>query len=308
MKYGHIANYVVETPWAIVETKLREIEAILEFHMAGGKFTAEELRARIGDPSKPEPGRRGAVAVLPLQGVISHRIGGMTEMSGGMSTERFAQMFRAALNDESVSAIVIDANTPGGTISGVTELAAEIQAARGKKPIVTHVNALLASAGYWIGAATDEIVSTPSGQVGAIGVITAHVDGSKADEKDGITRTVISAGKYKAEGYGPLTDEAKAAIQARVDAAYDVMVADIARGRGVNESFVRGGFGEGRVVSAQEGKKLGMVDRIETLEGTVARLLGGKAALPAAMRAEDVVPVLAAVDADADLRRRLELI
>jgi ClpP class serine protease len=101
VKYQHVARFVAETPWAILPAKLDEIEAILGLHMAGIKFTAEELRARIGEPAgQPATSKRGAVAVLPLHGVISHRMGGMTEMSGGMSTERFAQMFRQALNDE----------------------------------------------------------------------------------------------------------------------------------------------------------------------------------------------------------------
>jgi signal peptide peptidase SppA len=288
-KYAHVARFVMETPWAILRSKLDEIEAILQFHMEGGKFTAEELRARLGEPTAPEPQKAGAVAVLPLRGVLSHRLGGMTEMSGGMSTERFATMFRQAMADESVRAILIDVDTPGGTIAGVTELAAELFEAKGRgtKPVVAHVNALAASAGYWIASNADEIVSTPSGEVGAIGIIAAHEDSSKAEEQLGITRTVISAGKYKAEGFGPLTDDAKAALQMRVDEAYATMVKDIARGRRVTQAAVRGGFGEGRLVSAKEALKFGMIDRIDTREGTLARLVGRKAA--AGMRAE--VPV-----------------
>lgn len=292
MKYSHIARFVAETPWAIMRSKLDEIEAVLQFHIEGGKFTAEELRARLGDPQQPTPAKRGAVAVIPLQGVISHRMGGMTEMSGGMSTERFAAMFRDVLADDSISAIVIDVNSPGGTIAGVTELAAEIFTARGRKPIIAHVNALAASAAYWIASAADRIEVTPSGEVGAIGVITSHLDTSKAEAQEGVTRTVISAGKFKAEGYGPMTDEAKAAVQARVDDAYAVMTKDIARGRNVKASAVRDGFGEGRVVSAAEALKLGMVDRIATMDETIGRLVGRKSA--GGMRAEFVTEPLVA--------------
>lgn len=292
MKYAHVAQYVTETPWAILRSKLDEIEAILQFHMAGNKFTAEELRARFGEPSQaPEAMKRGAVAVIPLRGVVAHRMGGMSEMSGAMSTERFSGMFRQALGDDSVSAIVIDIDSPGGTIAGVTELAAEIYAARGRKPIVAHVNALAASAAYWIASAADRIESTPSGQVGSIGVITSeHVDTTEADEKDGIKRTVIAAGKYKAEGHGPLSDEAKAAIQARVDDAYATMTKDIARGRGVEASVVREGFGEGRVVSAKDALKMGMIDKIATFDETVGRLAGRRA--QSGLRAEGDVDTL----------------
>jgi signal peptide peptidase SppA len=304
MKYAHVARYVVETPWAIMQSKLDEIEAILQLHMDGGKFTAEELRARLGEPTqRPESVRRGAVAVLPLQGVISHRMGGMTEMSGGMSTEKFSAMFRQALADPAVGSILIDVDSPGGTIAGVPELAAEIFAARGQKRITAHVNALSASAAYWIAASADEIVATPSGMVGSIGVMFAHLDRSKADAEEGITRTVISAGKYKTEGLGPLTDEAKAAIQARVDEGYATMTADIARGRGVAASDVRKGFAEGRVVSAKEALKLGMIDRIATMDETIGTLVGRSSS---GMRAEDDALSLLASVQDDDLRRRLE--
>lgn len=276
MKYSRVARFVAEQPWAILESKLTEIEAVLEFHMSGQKFSAEDLAARFGEPSKPEAAKRGAVAVIPLRGVISHRMGGMTEMSGGMSTEQFSAMFRQAMADESISAILIDTDTPGGTIAGVTELAAEIYAARSKKPVVAHVNALAASAGYWAISGASEIVSTPSGEVGSIGVITSHIDTSKAEETEGVTRTVIAAGRYKAEGHGPLSDETKAAVKARVDEAYGVMVKDIARGRGVKASDVSGGFGEGRVVSAKQALSLGMIDRIETMDATLSRLTGAR--------------------------------
>lgn len=285
MKYRHIAAYVTETPWAILQSKLEEIEGVLEFHMAGGKFTAEELAARFGEPAKPTAGRHGAVAILPLKGVISHRMGGMTEMSGGMSTEKFSGMFRQALADTSVGSILIDVDSPGGTIAGVTELAAEIYAARGQKPITAHVNALCASAAYWIASAADSIVSTPSGSIGAIGVITSHLDTSKAEEAHGVKRTVIAAGKYKAEGHGPLSAEAIEAVRARVNEAYSTMTADIARGRGVKASDVKGGFGEGRVLSAKEALAAGMIDGIATMEATIERMLAGKSS--AGMRAEN---------------------
>ena len=314
MSYARIAKAVSETPWAITRDKLDEIEAVLTFHMEGNKFTPEELRARFGEPQPVQPAKRGAIAVIPLQGVISHRIGGMTEMSGGMSTERFAQMFRQAMADESVSAIVADVDSPGGTIAGVTELHAEIMRARGQKKLYAHINGLGASAAYWIASAFDEIWATPSATVGAIGIIASHIDTSKADEKDGITRTTFSAGKFKAEGHGPLTDEAKAAMQARIDEAYAVMTGDIGGARGIDPGVVREGYGEGRVVSAKSAKKLAMIDKIGTFDELVGKI-AGRRGVAAGMRAEDEAPEIVAeapagsvtaTSNDTELRDRLE--
>lgn len=307
--YERIAKAVIETPWAITRDKLDEIEAVLLFHMQGNKFTREELRARFGEPEKPAPSKRGAIAVLPLQGVISHRMGGMSEMSGGMSTERFGKMFDEALNDESVSAIVADVDSPGGTITGVTELFEKIVSARGKKNLYAHVNGLGASAAYHILSAFDEVWASPSASVGSIGVIASHLDTSKADEKLGLTRTTIAAGKYKAEGWGPLSDETKAWMQERVDTAYGVMVKDIATGRNVDVKAVRDGFGEGRVLFAKDALKAGMIDKIGTFDELVGKLTGRRG-VASSLRAEDVATELTAAEAsDAlsnEFRQRLE--
>jgi len=311
VKYSHIARYVADTPWAILPSKLEEIEAVLEFHMAGGKFTASELEARIGGgSSRPEIAQSGAVAVIPLQGVIAHRMGSMTEMSGGVSTERIAAMLKQAVADPNVGSIVLDVNSPGGTVAGVTELAADIRAAAAKKPVIAQVNALAASAAYWAISGATEIVVTPSGDVGSIGVITSHLDTTEADAKTGVKRTVISAGKYKAEGAGPLTEDAQTAIQARVNEFYAMMTADIAKGRGVPVAEVRGGFGEGRLVGAKAAVASKMADRIATMDETLGRLVGGRAA--GGMRAEESVAapaaaIAAAGQSDEDRARRLRM-
>lgn len=313
VKYAHIARYVAETPWAILQSKLEEIEAILAFHISGGKFTEQELQARIGEGAAPPTlrleaaaggatGGGAAIAVIPVQGVIAHRMGSLSEMSGGVSTERLTGLLRQAANDPQVGSILLDVNSPGGTVAGVTELAAEIRAIAKQKPVTAHVNALAASAAYWAISGATEIVSTPSGEVGSIGVITAHVDTSKADAQKGVTRTIISAGKYKAEGAGPLTEEAHAAILARVNEFYATMTADIAKGRAVPVSDVRSGFGEGRVVSAAAAMKMGMIDRIATFDETLRSLAGRRGASVLSMDGH-AMPV----PDDADRARRLRL-
>lgn len=285
MKYPHIVRYVAESLWAIMPTRipgsrhasLEDILHILAFRAAGGEFSAEDIKARIGDPEEPTPTTRGAIAVLPLRGVIAHRMGGMDEMSGGMSTERFSKMFRAALANEQVGTIVLDVDSPGGTVQGVPELAVELLAARGQKKIVAVANAFMCSAAYWLAAAADEIVVTPSGLVGSIGVYTAHEDLSAALEQQGIKVTLISAGKHKVDGnpFEPISDDHRAFAQARVDDFYNQFVKAVASGRGVSPSAVRNGYGEGRVLSAKDAKAAGLVDRIATMDETLARLAGG---------------------------------
>lgn len=288
MKYPRIYRMVMETPWAILPTKLDAILAVLELRASGGQVSAEEIRAIVGAAERPQQRAAGSVAVLPIFGTISQRVSLMSEMSGGTSTEQFGKAFRSLMADASVGAIVLDVDSPGGGVFGVAELAESIFKARGQKPIVAVANSMAASAAYWLASAADELVVTPGGQVGSIGVFAAHDDISRANDAMGVTTTLISAGTYKTEGnpYEPLTDEARAAIQAQVDEYYGMFTAAVAKHRGASVKDVRGGFGEGRTVGAKEAVKLGMADRVATLDETIARLTGGRPAR-GAQRADD---------------------
>jgi ClpP class serine protease len=95
-------------------------------------------------------------------------------------------------------------------------------------------------------------------------------------EQEGVKVTLISAGKHKVEGnpFEPLSEEAMAFKQARVDEAYAQFVRDVARGRGVSVADVRGGYGEGRALTAKDAKAAGLIDRIATMEDTIGRLVG----------------------------------
>ncbi|KKM13623.1 hypothetical protein LCGC14_1714410, partial [marine sediment metagenome] len=196
---------------------------------------------------------------------------------GGTSTEKWGQAFDDLIASEHVGAVVIDGDTPGGSVAGVPELAEKIFKARGTKPIVFVGNTWLASAGYWIASAGDEIVVTPSGEVGSIGVWSMHVDLSKAMEDFGEKVTLISAGKYKTEfnPYEPLDKEAEAYAQSEVDRYYGMFVDAVSRGRNVTARTVRNGFGEGRMVGAKNAAADGMADRVATLDQTIQRLGGG---------------------------------
>jgi ClpP class serine protease len=124
---------------------------------------------------------------------------------------------------------------------------------------------------------------TPSGDVGSIGVFGKHVDTSAMQEKAGLKTTLISAGRFKTEGNPnePLGDEAREAMQARVDDAYDTFVADVAAGRGVSEGAVRGGYGEGRLLNARRSLAAGLVDGVQTFDATVGSLMADPAGLGA---------------------------
>lgn len=288
MKYPHILMAVTDEFWALREEKLLAILEFLSVQASGVKFSAEEIEARISNGRAQAVARQeGAVAILPLRGVIANRMSLMGDISGGASAEGLSRMFKSARGDQGIKAIILDVDSDGGAVSGSDELSSEIYAARGDKPIIAHVNATAASAAYWIASAADEVVVTPSGSVGSIGVFGTHSDLSGALDKAGIRKTLISAGKYKVEGnpLGPLSDDARDRIQARVDAAYDRFVRTVARNRNVTVSAVRDGFGQGGMVDAAAALAEGMIDRIATLDETLQRFGAGGDAVPPKRRA-----------------------
>ena len=235
----------------------------------------EELRPQAA--SRGGAATQGGVAVFPLRGLITPRVSFLSMLFGGGSAGLvgFREGLREAVASDDITAIVLDFDSPGGSTDLLAETAADIRAARQVKPVVAVANTWAASAAYWLASQADELVVTPSGEVGSIGIYAVHEDWSKFDETLGVTTTLISAGKYKTEGnrFEPLSDEAREAWQAKIDEFYGLFVADVAKGRKVAASAVKSGYGEGRMVTARQAVEQGMADRVDTLEGTIARLV-----------------------------------
>lgn len=328
MKDFNILSYVGRELWAITPDKMAEMIPALIRHAKGTKLTEDELLAFMGGRDENEPptsSKRGNVAIVPIRGVIAHRMNALDASSGGTSCESIQAMLTQAFGDGSVGTIVLDVDSPGGTVTGCTELAQWAYTAKGKsdKRVIAVAHGLMASAGYWLPASfADEIVSIPSGDAGSIGVFSVHKDLSEALAKEGIKITVIKSAKFKAEGnpFEPLSEEAEARLQARVDAADGQFYKDIARGRGIAVSEARAKFGEGRLMSAKEAKDAGLIDRIATMDQVISGLVGRSSRTAGARAEEDTPPLVAEeppapeqppappTDPDAAIRERLERI
>jgi capsid assembly protease len=309
-----LMNAIFSTPWAIAEDRLEAIVEVVERRASGVFLSGEEIAAVKGDrihngmiethaieadgtilaarsQSQSQPSSN-VIAVINVMGIIAQHASQVDNISGpgGTSTERLSAAFRSAMADPSVSAIVFNIDSPGGSVSGVQALADEIFAARGQKPIVAQCNSLMASAAYWIGAAADEIVMTPGAQAGSIGVYSMHKDMSAAAEQEGMKITFIKAGLYKTEGnpFEPLGSEATAALQKTVDAYYSDFTKGVAKFRGVKAEDVRNGFGQGRVEKDTFAVSAGMADRVATLDQTLNRL--GKSAKSSKTNVAEIEP------------------
>jgi HK97 family phage major capsid protein len=263
--------------WAILPEHLSQMIEALHAATHDGAVDLDAFREQVSARTeRPVMRAEGGVAVIPIHGSISYRSDLFTDLFGGTSVGSIKGAVDGAMANPDVGSIVLDIDSPGGTVDGVPELAAHLYGLRGRKPMKAVANTLAASAAYYIGSAADEFVVAPSGMAGSIGVVSAHMDVSKAMEEMGIKVTLISAGKYKTEGspYEPLGEDARDGIQERVDDAYDQFVGAVARHRRVSVEAVRNGYGEGRVLSARRSLKAGLADRIGTLDSVIAELSG----------------------------------
>jgi capsid assembly protease len=278
-------------PWAIRSEVLAAVT-----HQVRSAVEANTSIIRVAAAPGRSVARQGAVAVLPMHGIIRQRADAFMAFFGGTSTEHFGRLLGQVLGDAAVSSVVIEIDSPGGSVEGVAELGDLIYRSRGRKPIIAVANSLAASAAYWLGSQADELVVTPSGQLGSIGVFVVHEDISRALEREGVKPTIISAGRDKTLGnpFEPLSARARAHLQERVDDYYGMFVSAVARGRKTTAAAVRAGFGEGRVVGAREAVRLGMADRVATLDVVVSGQLTPRAA-PRATAATVTPPAAAAL-------------
>jgi signal peptide peptidase SppA len=248
---------------------------IVERRCEGRDMTAEERERfeaarRVARPQASP----GAVAVIPVHGILAHRMDLFTETSGGTSYESLAEQLSAAVSAPGVATILLDINSPGGEVYGLEEFASQIVEARKAKPVVAIANAQAASAAYWIASQADEFVVTPSGEVGSVGIISMHVDYSKYLENEGIKPTYLTTATHKAEfnPAEPLGEDSRAYALREMQTYHDKFVHAVASGRKVARKRVEEQFGKGRMVTSERAVELGMADRIESFDATVARM------------------------------------
>ena len=299
--YDRIIAELTATPWMVEPGMGRKIAAILNRRLRGepadlaGVELAREVAAdRAKRRSKPTP--RG-VAVIPVHGVLTKRADFFTEASGMLSTDQIGQMVDAARDEPVVEAIVLDIDSPGGSVYGLEEAAQKVAAAAKQKKVIAVANSLAASAAYYLMSQASEAVASPSAMVGSIGTVMFHVDESAALAQAGQVVTVIASSELKAAGAspGPLTEAGRAELEMIVSGYTDMFVKAVARGRKVSQSAVRSDFGQGGVLLASDALKVGMVDRVASLDEVLGKY---------GMSSADLTPLNARKGMAVELRRR----
>jgi signal peptide peptidase SppA len=291
INYPHLASQVFGCPLYVTQEVLAGVKSLLMPRMLGNQI---EVMAADDLPDGLEPKQLEArsesqyrvegLAVIPLHGILVARRGQIDNACTELTSYEWARaQIATALADERVKEIVLDINSGGGHAVGCKELADYIYAKRSVKQITALVNFSAYSAAYFIAAACSKVVVSETGGCGSIGVIMEHMEVSKWEEEVGLKLTTFYRGDRKKDGtpHEPLSDGAMAAINHRMDQAYDLFISSVARYRGLSVEQVKAT--EATLYSGDEAVKNGLADELanpqDYLNGLAASV--AKSAKPA---------------------------
>lgn len=259
--YTHIRNAVFGQPWAIQEQSLDLIATIVDERLAGD---IRAFEAKEDDEEMPGFTMMRNVAVIPVIGPISKRMNMFSRISGGTSTELLGKAFDEAMESKA-SAVLFHMDSPGGSVSGVPELASKIFSARqtSEKPIIALADGLMASAAYWIGSQCDQVYATEASPVGSIGVYARLVSSERAEKNEGYDAMVIRSHELKGIGAGPITPNQENALRAQVSQYFDMFKTAVMRSRPMMDMEK---VATGLTFVGSQALNLGLIDAVSTLE------------------------------------------
>lgn len=261
-------------PWAIAESAIRDAVQKVHAYMAYCAANQEEVLAgpatdaeRDGLPLRVVDN----LAVVPIMGPMIRRAGPMARYFGITGTDSVRLAIESAERDPDITAILLRVDSPGGSVSGLDQLADAM--ARAETHIVAQVEGTAASAAYYVASQADRIVVGRNDLVGSIGTRMLAVDDSKFYEELGVRFIPIDTGEHKSAGAPgvPITDEHIAHWQHLVDFYFADFLQTVATGRGRTIDQVRE-FADGRMFTPAEAQRGQLIDGIATLEETLADL------------------------------------
>ena len=211
------------------------------------------------------------VALIHVDGVIvgGRGQGGLWGDGGG--TDSIIRQIQAARDDETVRAVVIRINSPGGSAPASQEVGEELKKLRASGKIVfASMGDVAASGGYWIAALCDRIYANPGTITGSIGVYIPYANWQELLKKIGVSGEKIKSGPHKdmLSPERPMTEKERAIVQEMVDDLYEQFVAVVAEGRKMDPAKVRQ-LADGRIYTGRQARMAGLVDEMGTLEDAV---------------------------------------
>jgi len=219
------------------------------------KFGFTDMLAQLfGEVPKAYIAEDGT-GVIPIAGVIGKSLSPLEKMTGAVDVSDIADTIDEYAMNPQVTRIAFQVSSPGGTVTGVEELANKVRNIA--KPTMSYTDTEMASAAYWVAAAADKVVASPSSTVGSVGVYMVVADYSEAAKAEGIKMIVIKAGQHKAIGVpgAEVTDAHQAHLQEGVDEIHADFKAAVLKTR----KMVKVEDMEGQVFSGKQAAQRGLV-------------------------------------------------
>lgn len=218
----------------------------------------------------------GKIAVIPVQGIIY--TDDQTEWGTSM-VDDIKNALQTALDDDSVKAVVLAVNSPGGEVTASDIIYHEVLKVQKKKPVVVAMTSLAASGAYYIACAADWIVANETTFTGSIGVIIQSLNYEGLFDKVGLDAVVFKSGKFKdmLSGSRPMTPEEQAYVESMVMQVYERFLGIVSRARDLPADGLRETFADGRIITGKDAKEAGLVDQLGYVEDAYdkARVLAG---------------------------------
>ncbi len=266
---SHLATRIFDTPLLISPQKLEVILGALgprlglEAPAPVPVVVAPDLARQ---PRKPYEVTTDGIAIIPIEGTLVHKSFGLDALSGLRSYGDIQREVEGASQDPAVKAILLDFDSPGGEVAGAFDAADAIYAARSAKPVIAVADNEALSGAYLLASGADRVYVSRTSALGSIGVMVTHLDMTGNDEKLGFKYTIVHAGARKADFHPhmPLSEEARKVLEAEVDRTYSMLVAAVARNRGLSEATIRGT--EAALYFGGDGVNARLADRSGTRE------------------------------------------
>jgi protease IV len=166
-------------------------------------------------------------------------------------------------NDDSIAAILLRIDSPGGAVGPSQEIHREIMKIRNDKVVVASLGSTAASGGYYVACAANKIMANPGTLTGSIGVIMEFINVRRLYEYVGMSSDVVKSGRFKDMGAWSrdLTKDERTLLQNVVDDVQKQFVAAIADGRGIDPENILS-IADGRIFTGAQAMKYGLVDRL----------------------------------------------
>jgi len=244
--------------------------------VVGGRLLAKVTRGRFGEPDEYN------TAKVSVSGPIARDRGRPSPLSGGggVVADEVVEQIEAADDDEAVTALLVELNTPGGEVVPSDDIRRAVADFDG--PTIAYATDLCASGGYWIASGCDELWARDGSLVGSIGVVGSRPNASGLADRLGISYEQFTAGEYKDAGVPlrEIEDDEREYLQSLIDGYYEQFVETVSEGRSMDPETIR--ETEARVYLGPDALDIGLVDALgveDDVEAQIEDVIGEEVAV-----------------------------